>query len=939
MGSRQWARMVSDFVVALVFALTAVNANAEYAAETGTGYFPFWGFASFDEQIGYSNIVIFDNAGQKEIIIGGAPNSDGYATNKDRYWQVLTVDPQFGAYFRNVHMSPYYGSSKIAKILVGDVVGDGAKEIVVVSDLGSKARVDFYTVATKTWISGFDASQIYIPGGVALGDLDADGKDEIVMTDTITPYEVAAYDGNGAFMCSIAISSSYNVVVGQMDDDASLEIGLSSGQIFDFNTRALQWNTGYNYPSWDVRAVDVDADGRDEFIGWAKAFDVETQSQKWDIASLLAYSGKFDIVNVDADPGYELVAGGEQWGNKAVIIDLDTWTTQFAGVWANHGCSGITAGDIDGDGVAEIIWGDGNTSTGEDELHVIDAVSHAYEFDGIQYDVPFIGPEVGDLDGDGHDELVICSFESDSGYDSGRIVVFDAETLRRLGTSSGVFGGSCWEGVTDIDLVDVNHDGDMEIVIGAERLYDGGIEVQDFNPATGQFSVLWSFYDSNADRFVNIAPADIDNDGTMDFAALTGSTLAFYRYGTGAKLWSYNAGSSLWKVEIANLDNDPQPEVVLLANNGLHIVDSTSRTLQQLISGTFGGIAIKDGGIVAGNQANMVAYRFNGSTIALLQSTTVLPGGNVIGVTPTSLVPLKGWFSSGGVLRYNKNGSITVTTPNYGYDFGNQVVYLSALDAWAAANTYGLIVFKADNEGNPPSVVQHPSSVWAPLGTEARFSVVGTGARPISYQWRKDGIDVPGATSSTLIMNPVSAANAGWYTCRLTNYLGQAISNGARLTVVLPPTITGHPGSSQLPINSNALFSISVSGTDPFQYQWFKDGAPISGAIGSTYTIYYLREDDEGDYTCRVSNAAGSVTSNIATLTVLGLDISWVSFSDSGAEVGTEAQPFHTIGKALSYTNAGGTVKIKPGSNVQPLRIEKAIRLEAPNGPVRLGGS
>ena len=88
-------------------------------------------------------------------------------------------------------------------------------------------------------------------------------------------------------------------------------------------------------------------------------------------------------------------------------------------------------------------------------------------------------------------------------------------------------------------------------------------------------------------------------------------------------------------------------------------------------------------------------------------------------------------------------------------------------------------------------------------------------------------------------------------------------------SVVDPPVITDHP-DPQLLIKpeQSATFTVTATGSN-LMYQWQKDGVDIAtGANSATYTIDMVAESDEGEYRCVVSNAANSVTSTAASLTV-----------------------------------------------------------------------
>ena len=88
-------------------------------------------------------------------------------------------------------------------------------------------------------------------------------------------------------------------------------------------------------------------------------------------------------------------------------------------------------------------------------------------------------------------------------------------------------------------------------------------------------------------------------------------------------------------------------------------------------------------------------------------------------------------------------------------------------------------------------------------------------------------------------------------------------------SAVDPPVITDQPVSLALVVPGQpATFTVTAMG-DNLMYQWQKGGSNItSGANSATYTIATVVEGDEGVYQCVVTNAAKSVTSTAASLTV-----------------------------------------------------------------------
>jgi len=161
--------------------------------------------------------------------------------------------------------------------------------------------------------------------------------------------------------------------------------------------------------------------------------------------------------------------------------------------------------------------------------------------------------------------------------------------------------------------------------------------------------------------------------------------------------------------------------------------------------------------------------------------------------------------------------------------------------------------------------------VTVTAGHSAGFSVTATGTAPLSYQWSENGTPISGATGSSYSLSATTSDNGASFQATVTNSAGSATSNAAKLTVtpaVTPPAITSQPASLIVTAGQSAAFSVKATGTAPLNYQWSKNGAPISGATGSSYSLSATTSDNGASFQATVTNSAGSVTSNAATLTV-----------------------------------------------------------------------
>jgi glucose/arabinose dehydrogenase len=104
------------------------------------------------------------------------------------------------------------------------------------------------------------------------------------------------------------------------------------------------------------------------------------------------------------------------------------------------------------------------------------------------------------------------------------------------------------------------------------------------------------------------------------------------------------------------------------------------------------------------------------------------------------------------------------------------------------------VVFKIEHTASQaPSITTHPSNVTVSIGRPATFSVTASGSTPLSFQWRRNGVNIPGATSSSFtIASAQTSDNGALFRVLVTNSFGSALSNEATLTVTANTAPTGN---------------------------------------------------------------------------------------------------------------------------------------------------
>jgi hypothetical protein len=118
-----------------------------------------------------------------------------------------------------------------------------------------------------------------------------------------------------------------------------------------------------------------------------------------------------------------------------------------------------------------------------------------------------------------------------------------------------------------------------------------------------------------------------------------------------------------------------------------------------------------------------------------------------------------------------------------------------------------------------------------------------------------------------LVLTGVQLTNAGTYRVSVTNLYGGTTSGPVALNVIVPPTISVQPRSTNLLVGQSLYLDITADGAS--EYQWRKNGANIDGATNAWFTIPSVVIPDGGSYTVVVANDAGALISEIAEVIVL----------------------------------------------------------------------
>ncbi|MDB6027830.1 MAG: C-terminal target protein, partial [Verrucomicrobiales bacterium] len=164
-------------------------------------------------------------------------------------------------------------------------------------------------------------------------------------------------------------------------------------------------------------------------------------------------------------------------------------------------------------------------------------------------------------------------------------------------------------------------------------------------------------------------------------------------------------------------------------------------------------------------------------------------------------------------------------------------------------------------------IVVQPVDQQTCPGGSATFSVTAYGPGPLSYQWRKNGTDIVGATQSSYTIAPVQASDVGLYSVVVSAIGFPSVTSRDALLSLGDLGIVQQPESQVACLGGGVSLTVAASST-AVSYQWRKSGVDLANATDSAYTIPNVTLADAGPYTVTVFNSCGTITSDIAVLSV-----------------------------------------------------------------------
>ena len=782
------------------------------------------------------HVIDIDNDGTKEII------SAAYVYSMRGYWYVLKPDSATGN--SEIIWTSELFHQEVTTLDVLNMYNNGNQQIAAGLGDGSVVVYDAFTknILTRFFVPYQDITHI------EYGDVDNDGSGNLVVGTKDTIY---VYNKNTFSLVRKIHYGGQEFKIGNVDTDSDLELITSTGFVLSVNGSNIvtewQFNTIDEYFPVHIELSDIDGDGINELMVaqtssiFLDAYDVDIQNHKYQITANLGLDA-FVMKDVTGDGVDEIIYGDGQWG-EVHCLNATTLVQSWQITNPDHGVNGIDVGDVNNDGQLEVVWS-------SDHIFIGNITTQAITWQSLNVRGPFYGIAINDIDNDGVNEIISVSNSSENG-DAGIISVFNSLTHELEWQSTPTYFPNILTGIWGCKIADIDNDGDKEIIICTGKLYSGAIYIIDGLTKTIVSSHIYT--NENYSEFYMFEVSDIDNDNFVDLIVQCNDSIYVIDPITFLRKWNSTSleGTTYYPIRslvIGNVTGTSNKQIVV-AQRYLHILDPVSNQDWQSTEKYFAATLYdfdKDGiqEIVAGNDSGKINI-ISGITHQVIQSFRPVKSridGIVIADLNNDTIP-EYIFTSDGTVYFYADSLANIYTENYG--------------SWEVGLLGSLQVADADSNGSYEiffgslvSLIEllpecyhctwfrnepHKTNRSCGVNDDGSISIITSGGTmPYSYSWNN------GSTSNVLTGLP-----AGTYFVKITDNSGCArtdtfeVEQSKLLTQISSNEIDCHnnPGGASVGI---------LEGTLPIIYQW-NSGETTSAISVASPGNYYVQIQDSNN--------------------------------------------------------------------------------------------
>ena len=560
---------INLIIVLLIVSLNIIGQSSPDLIEP-----PLWTYTVMGNDIGLSSMYTLDidNDGIIETICSADKNGG--------YWYILEHDSLNSQY--KITWTSNFSSYQITSIVVFDPDKDG---IFTIGITYSNGYVVFYDGRSLEKTGDFfAATQIYLS---EYGDADNDGNDEILILiyNRIILLNNLTFEEKGSFNIDDVVS---DFEIGNVGNDNRNEIVLSSGKVLEYKNGLISTLWDLQLQGREIELSDVDHDNRKEIItayGFynIRIYDAETKNLKLDIST--EYNpGNLLLQDINHDNTDEIIYSDQSLHCYNYSTRKELW--EIPNPWI--GVNNINVADVDGNDTLEVIWGAGWMVAGKNILYIANMINKNIIWESTHIDGPFCVVRIGDVDDDNEDEIVAVANASNDGMDGSVLFVFNAQT-KTIEWQSDIGFLGYW-GINNLELTDIDQDGETEIVIGERKIW----------VINGRTKVIESshegFFNEKLSGIESMAIDDINSDGIKEYIAADGNNLAIINSQTYEIEWNLalpQGGDRPSRLKIENIDSDSSKEIIL-CENFIYVIDAATKQVRQTVGSFYAHFDLYD---------------------------------------------------------------------------------------------------------------------------------------------------------------------------------------------------------------------------------------------------------------------------------------------------------------------------------------------------------
>ena len=462
------------------------------------------------------------------------------------------------------------------------------------------------------------------PISAAIGDLTGGGSNSLLVLTSGSLYAYAASDGSPQW--SYPVSGATEVAMAQLDADAASEIILNTtpGLVIDGLTQVTDWQYIDGFGS-HLATGHALGDSTTQFAGatYGPSFSVfrgDPWSPLWSAGNASGGIAALAFANLDNNNYDVILEGDAQWGSINAY-DTSTQQLRFSIPNPGWGVNAVASADMKGNSIPEIVFGATQAYNNAAAIEAVNSRSGQVDWSFTPLQGLFSPVALGDVDGDGHSELVMAANNANQ---YGSIEVFDADTGALKWQSPLSIGNAndpFYISTVRILLIPHTSDAAMDIVLAGSSIYDGRITVLDGTTKSVKLQIgTYSSGPMQSRYLMDAALVDFDNDGVPDYVAATepsstgasGAELQVFSGIDGHPLWtSVQMGSGFSGIDdvlVTGPASSPSSELIAVLPGSLRAYNIQTRLLDWTL------LASADG-------ATFIPNGVNGAEIEVFQTT------------------------------------------------------------------------------------------------------------------------------------------------------------------------------------------------------------------------------------------------------------------------------------------------------------------------------